>query len=93
MTTEQRSTPPRAKETCSERNARQQLILKQIQDAVDPVRVEDMTDIAASLMVLGIMQMWKDKETALRYLARCSIRMGDLIEQQFDTFKQDTWVQ
>lgn len=69
---------------------RQRLLLKKIEDAVgNAVTVVDMTDVASSMVVLGIMQMHTDKDMALAYLDRTYFKMAEIIEDEFDGYRRD----
>jgi hypothetical protein len=90
MITEKKSghTPPR-QETSSERKARLLALLSKIEDAVAPVLVADMTDVASEMLRIGIMQMFDSKQVALRYLDATYIRMAEMIDDGFEQYKQD----
>lgn len=65
---------------------RQQLLLRKIEDSVGRVTVNDMTDVASSMVILGIMQMFSSRDAALRYLGQTYLRMAEIIEQDFDEY-------
>jgi hypothetical protein len=65
---------------------RQQLLLRRIEDSVGRVTVNDMTDVASSMVILGIMQMFETKQLALAYLDQTYARMAEIIEQDFDEY-------
>jgi len=48
-----------------------------------------MTDVAAEMLRLGIMQMFDNKQVALRYLDATYIRIAEMIDEGFDEYKRD----
>ena len=69
---------------------RQRLLLRKIENAVgEAVTVADMTDVASSMVVLGIMQMHEDKDLALKYLDHTHRKMAEIIDMDFDSYQRD----
>jgi hypothetical protein len=66
-----------------------QALLRKIEDAVHPVLVGDMTDVATEMVRIGIMQMFDSKQTALRYLDALYTRMAERIDDDFDDYKRN----
>lgn len=72
-----------------QRLERQRALLKKIEESLGPTQVVDVTDVASSLVVLGIMQMFNDKDMALKYLDTTYLKMADIIINDFDGFRRD----
>lgn len=89
MITEKKSHPSPRPETSSTRRERLLALFSKIEDAVSPVLVADMTDVAAEMLRLGIMQMFDNKQVALRYLDATYIRIAEMIDEGFDEYKRD----
>lgn len=48
-----------------------------------------MTDVASSMVIMGIMQMWPTKEIALKYLDATYLKMAAIIDDDFEGFKRE----
>ena len=90
MTTATRSpSTPKQRASSLEALRRQNDLLKKIEQAAGDVRVTDMTDVASSMVIMGIMQMWPTKEIALKYLDATYLKMASIIDADFDGFKRE----
>jgi hypothetical protein len=71
----------------SERARRLNDLLRKIETSIGKARVTDVTDVAASMVILGAMQMYDTKEGALAYVGVVHQRMANIIEADFDDYK------
>lgn|SRR5678815_2053786 len=92
MITEKKSHPSSRPETSSEKAKRRQRLLdllQKVEDAVAPVVVGDMTDVASEMLRLGIMQMFDSKSVALRYLDAVYLHMAESIDENFEQYNRE----